>query len=266
MPAVRAIPSARCKAHSRSTGAPCNKWAVPGSTVCSLHGGSAPNTQDAAGRRVTLATLLARDPRSPWLVLRDVLHDADSVYLDERRPLVDGEPMDAAQWDRYVRALERAASFANTMLRSQAYDRWLATQEARVELEATSIANVLNAVTRPLVRALGLEAGDEDDLQIWVGKALAAALRNVDGARDPDDIASGVPPVPLANLASARGRLALLALPAADDAAGNGTEASAVLAGEVVAAESAPASAPWPAGIYSPTDPPPPILLDASRT
>ena len=121
------------------------------------------------------------------------------------------------------------------------------------------MATVLSAVTVPLVRALDLEAGDEDEVSLWVGKALASALRNVsDGARDPDDVASGIPPVPLANVTSVRGNLA-------------------VIAGEVVPAEPAVDSAPdveaapvavspWPVGTYSPTNPPPPRPLDGSRT
>jgi hypothetical protein len=41
-----------CRAHSKQSGAPCKKLAVPGATVCRNHGAGAPQVRAAAARRV----------------------------------------------------------------------------------------------------------------------------------------------------------------------------------------------------------------------
>lgn len=45
----------KCSARSSRTGMPCQKWPVAGATVCRTHGGSAPQVQKAARRRLEQA-------------------------------------------------------------------------------------------------------------------------------------------------------------------------------------------------------------------
>ena len=42
----------KCAAHSSRTGAPCQKWPIAGSNVCSTHGGSAPQVKRRAEERL----------------------------------------------------------------------------------------------------------------------------------------------------------------------------------------------------------------------
>ncbi len=48
----------------RSNGDPCKRRPIKGGTVCPTHGGSAPQTRDAAARRI----LAAADPAAAFLV------------------------------------------------------------------------------------------------------------------------------------------------------------------------------------------------------
>jgi HEAT repeat protein len=45
------VPGVRCGATNRA-GNPCGRWAIPGGTVCPMHGGSAPQVREAARRRI----------------------------------------------------------------------------------------------------------------------------------------------------------------------------------------------------------------------
>lgn len=46
-----------CRAHSSRTGARCRKWALHGMTVCSTHGGRAPQNVRAAEQRIARLAL-----------------------------------------------------------------------------------------------------------------------------------------------------------------------------------------------------------------
>jgi hypothetical protein len=48
-------PAVRCRAHSTRTGKPCQKYAIKGGAVCTVHGGSAPQVIRAAQRRLAAA-------------------------------------------------------------------------------------------------------------------------------------------------------------------------------------------------------------------
>jgi hypothetical protein len=71
----------QCVATSKRTGVRCARARVPGATVCSMHGGAAPQVQDAAARRV-------QEQRALALVGR-IAPDADLAGL--------GDPFDALQ-------------------------------------------------------------------------------------------------------------------------------------------------------------------------
>lgn len=49
----------KCKAKAKHSGNPCKRWAIPGGTVCASHGGNAPQTRDAANRRVAAQAIEA---------------------------------------------------------------------------------------------------------------------------------------------------------------------------------------------------------------
>ena len=75
--------SKRCTATANRTGKRCGLARIPGTTVCSVHGGSAPQVREAGQRRVAearareLAKRLEVDPDQfdgdPYVALRDLL-------------------------------------------------------------------------------------------------------------------------------------------------------------------------------------------------
>lgn len=52
-------PRVQCSARAKSTGRQCTKKAIPGGTVCRNHGGRAPQTANAASRRLALGEAIA---------------------------------------------------------------------------------------------------------------------------------------------------------------------------------------------------------------
>lgn len=69
----------RCSARAKSTGDRCRRRAVPGATVCPMHGGAAPQVKAAAARRVAdgeaaalLASLLPADAAPVTNVLTEL--------------------------------------------------------------------------------------------------------------------------------------------------------------------------------------------------
>lgn len=75
----------QCTAHSKQTGAPCKKTAIPGSNVCVYHGGKAPQVQAAARRRI----LEAADPVAARLIDIALNSESDSAAVAAARDLLD---------------------------------------------------------------------------------------------------------------------------------------------------------------------------------
>jgi hypothetical protein len=110
-----------CTAHSKQTGAPCKRNAVPGATVCHWHGGAAPQVQAKARQRI----LEAADRVAAELVRIALTGESDSVRVQAARDLLDRAGLSAkvmleatvtthdgdAELDRAIEALlERMAA------------------------------------------------------------------------------------------------------------------------------------------------------------
>jgi hypothetical protein len=131
-----------------------------------MHGGSAPQVKAAAARRLTLAEAFERGDRRPaWLILADALHSADTLMLNARVKLADGEPISLEALDRFIEALDRAQKFAKVVL------------DAGVDERQTQAAEAMTAVLAGLVdrgmEAIGLPA----PVQVQLRKAIAAEIR-----------------------------------------------------------------------------------------
>jgi hypothetical protein len=265
-----AIPSIRCTAHSRITGEPCGNFAKPGTVVCRLHGAGARQVRNAAGARVTLATLLKNDPRPVWEVVLDAVSTADALMTDLKLGITatadnpDAEPLDPGQLSRLSDAVKLAHSLASSAITVRAYEL-----KSRVaELDGEVMANVIWGVMSALLRSLpGLDQDDLADVELWARRSLRTALGNVQaGARTPGDASTGIDRPPLAALrdahvvivtpADADDRSPVLAL-TAEPEPGPPTEPGPAAP---VATEPVPI-APWPAGAWSPANPPPPIVF-----
>ena len=97
------VPGKKCHAHSSRTGLPCKRWAVPGTTVCSIHGAGAPHVKEAARRRLEELILPA------IATLRRLINsaDTDATALAAARDLLDrvgmGKTADKLQVDNEIR-------------------------------------------------------------------------------------------------------------------------------------------------------------------
>lgn len=181
----RAIPSVRCSARANSTGQRCARWAIPGTTVCHFHGGKASQVKAAAAANETLATLAARDPRPPHVVMLDAVHLADSLMQESKAPLLGGEPIGAEQVTRLVEAMSLAHHLARTAISTGAYAALAREQVRRAEVDGRQIARVLAAVLDAFIEPLhgvGATAEDTTRLRHWLGPALRAALEATSAA------------------------------------------------------------------------------------
>lgn len=74
----------KCQAH-RSNGSTCSSWAIKGSNVCRVHGGSAPQVKRAARERIAAAA----DDAAAELVSLVMSAESESVKLAAIRDLLD---------------------------------------------------------------------------------------------------------------------------------------------------------------------------------
>ncbi len=108
------IPPVKCGARSKGRGgAPCDQWAVVGTTVCPMHGGQAPQVVTKAEQRISLAERLKHQPRrQPWEVMEETAHIAD-VLLQDARSAIEAGVFVADDLDKLVSSLERAHRLSN---------------------------------------------------------------------------------------------------------------------------------------------------------
>lgn len=124
-----------CTAHAKATGGPCNAPAILGGTVCRMHGGSAPQTQDAARRRLAEAA----DPAAQSLIREATLSEKASDRIRAASEILDRAgvgritPEQAEMLDA-----ERVRLLSNVMSRSMV-EAGIDTGQQRRVLE--SIAN-----------------------------------------------------------------------------------------------------------------------------
>lgn len=132
-----------CAAKAKGSQKQCTRNALPGMKVCRLHGGAAPQVQQAALKRLALAEAFERGDRRPaWQILADALHAADTLMIDARVRLGEGEPITVDQLDRFTDALERAQRFAKVFLDAGVDER----QTRIAESQASMIVGVIRAI------------------------------------------------------------------------------------------------------------------------
>lgn len=88
-----------------------------GTSNCPMHGAKAPQVQQVAQARITLAEALARgDRRSAAEILLDSLHGLDHIARDTKIKVVEGgEPVDPALLDRFIENQKSAAQMAKAV-------------------------------------------------------------------------------------------------------------------------------------------------------
>lgn len=181
----------RCAATSKRTGSRCKRSPVVGGTVCTIHGGAAPQVKAAAERR-QLAQALEADARAV-LAYEAVEPIADPVLAlaelaAEVRATVRalGQRVNALQDPRYVSPLGTEQTRAELTLLGQYQDRLARMltalgqfdlDERRVRLTEAQVAGVAHVMDR-LLMFLALPPQRDAEARAEVGRLfreLAAA-------------------------------------------------------------------------------------------
>lgn len=119
MPTTDLVPPRRCNGTNRR-GEPCRKPPIPGGTVCSAHGGSAPQVRAAAERR--LARKAAEEHVAANLGDGRSVETIDDIY----RMLLEGASLAVQMRDRLQQMVDT--------LRSWRYESAIGTEQVRTEL------------------------------------------------------------------------------------------------------------------------------------
>lgn len=149
----------RCRATSKRTRERCRRAAVPGGTVCTIHGGAAPQVRAAADRRVMAQALEA---------------DARAALAFEAVQPVEDPVLALAELAAEVRATVRALGQRVNALQDPRYVSPLGTEQTRAEL--TLLGQYQDRLARMLT-ALG--QFDLDDRRVRLSEAHAAAVVHV---------------------------------------------------------------------------------------
>lgn len=98
MDAVNLMDSQRCTAKAKQSGQRCKRAPIPGGTVCKIHGGGAPQVQEAARARLFRLQHPALDAME-WLIHQ---RDFPSAAYSASRDVLDrteGKPAEAVNHD-----------------------------------------------------------------------------------------------------------------------------------------------------------------------
>jgi hypothetical protein len=131
---------------------------------------------------MTLAQLLAREPRPPGQVLLDALHDAESILTDARTRVM-GSDVTVEDMNRFVEAITRAAKLANVAMGAGLMERVVQQRERELELEAQVAGGALMAGLAAILDALVVDVYQREALR---QRALTVMHATLLGAPPPD--------------------------------------------------------------------------------
>ncbi|GAT02949.1 putative uncharacterized protein [Mycolicibacterium fortuitum subsp. acetamidolyticum] len=184
----------KCSARSSRTGLPCQKWPVAGATVCRTHGGSAPQVQKAARRRLEQAADvlvqrllgIALDGSAPdQVALSAVLAALDRAGLSVKSTV--GLEVSAKPWEQVM-----DSAFA---LETTSRDAYRAAQDGHPPALAESSA-LDGALDGPADNDDGDGDGDGDDGMIdaeilteheYAASVIGRRVKRIDHTETPDD-------------------------------------------------------------------------------
>lgn len=203
-----AIPPVRCSRKATSTGKQCKRYARPGTSVCSKHGARRDDIADKAQQTVTLATLLASDPRPVFEVLQDAIHTLDSVHrqtkVDALKQDQEKGSIDADTVTELVNSARGVSTVTLAATRTAAWQAIASSHERRINLEARLLARLVEYTVTPLIHALesaGLQAKDAESLRRWIGHHLREAIGQTSERGDVPSLGEAPLPDALSHLA-----------------------------------------------------------------
>lgn len=188
-----------CRAHSKQSGAPCKKLAVPGATVCRNHGAGAPQVRAAAARRVeeqrvrtevatrieeVAAAAAGLHPIETMEMARAYSHAMAQVLAEvqtETDLVGSDEGGVSAAAELFRRWVELAMKAGKTAADAGIDERRLSLSEAQWD-QLAAIFDAVQASLLALVLAAVPEALSEQVRGVWVAQAprvIEAELRKV---------------------------------------------------------------------------------------
>jgi hypothetical protein len=173
----------KCTAHNRR-GEPCQKFAVPGSVVCTVHGGLAPNTVAKAEVRMTLAQLLKEDPRPVGVAMLDALSTIDAIFREAKVRV--GDETNAEDLGRLLEAAERVMKLGKTFVDTGLVAKLTEQASRDMELEGKIMVEVVSNVVDSLVNLLPISLNDRAAWRTYaLGTAMAALVNKPEHAPPP---------------------------------------------------------------------------------
>lgn len=124
----------QCTAHRRD-GEQCRTHAVTGTTVCRMHGGSAPAVKAAGLRRAHEAKVKERAAREIARLIGEVPVDPASALLE----LVHYTAGEVSYWQACVGELQEAGTEDEALATSPEYSLWVNARERLAQYAATCI-------------------------------------------------------------------------------------------------------------------------------
>ena len=158
-----AIPPIRCHATANRTGESCRRYAKPGTSVCSKHGGTARQVKDKAMEKLTLAELAAGEHRHPWEVVLHATHLGDALMRDAESHLTAGESLTPQQVDRLLDSIRFAHHMAETAIRTKSHEHIANAVRLKSEEVGEQLAQVVRVtIAAALDRVLPLPDDTRD--------------------------------------------------------------------------------------------------------
>lgn len=157
----------RCKARSKKSGDRCRRYAIPGGSVCAMHGGSAPQVRAAAERRLEAAAIEAETSSAlAWLGEKAIDDPLDELgrLATESRALTTAlgarvnalktiteydlkeSPSIKAEIQLYERAMDRTHRMLETLIKAGYMERQLKIAEDEASVIAGVVKRVLQQV------------------------------------------------------------------------------------------------------------------------
>jgi len=134
---------------------------------------------------MTLAHLMANDPRPVGTVLLDALHSADALLQDARTKITVGDTVDANDMTRFIESLERAAKLAKTVIDAGVAVKMVEARTRDLEAEGQIVVDAMVAVLDPLIDRLDVAPTMREAWRHWALQSVVAQLHGVPGPAMP---------------------------------------------------------------------------------
>lgn len=143
----RPFPPSQCTAKAKRTQMRCERWAIQGGRVCSIHGGKIPRVRAKAMERVLIADGLRHGAyRAPHEVLLSAMREMDVVKQALINQITQGDPSEPVDFERLVDAIDRTVKYSKIVLDAGVQERQVRASEGMAHQLVTVMRGVMEDV------------------------------------------------------------------------------------------------------------------------